>query len=144
MSGSAHSAPARRGGDSAAERSRPEAARPELRAPAPTDVRVILMTVPSVEVATELVRKLVDERLAACGNVIPGLTSIYRWHGAVQTDSEVLVILKATTDSVPALLVRAPELHPYDVPEILVLPVTEGYRPYLEWVRGSGSDGAEG
>lgn len=113
-------------------------------APAPADVQVILMTAPSVEVATELVRALVEERLAACGNVVPGLISIYRWQGAVQRDSEVLVILKTAAEMVPALLVRAPELHPYEVPEVLALQVTAGYGPYLEWVRGSGSDGAEG
>ncbi len=103
-------------------------------------VHVILMTAPNGDVAREIVRTLVDERLAACGNVVPGLTSIYRWQDGIQTDSEVLVILKASADKVPALLARAPELHPYEVPEVLVLPVAAGHGPYLEWVRDSSHD----
>lgn len=100
-----------------------------------TDVRVVLMTAPSRDVAVELVRTLVDERLVACGNVVPGLVSVYRWEGEVQEDLEVLVILKTHTGTLPELLRRAPELHPYEVPELLSLPVMEGLPSYLAWVR---------
>lgn len=100
-------------------------------------IRVILMTAPSDAAAESLVQVLVSERLAACGSIVPGLTSIYRWQGGVQTDAEVLVVLKATARSVPSLIGRAAELHPYDVPEVLVLPVVAGHEPYLEWVRES-------
>jgi periplasmic divalent cation tolerance protein len=104
-------------------------------AEATEDVKVILMTAPSADVAEQLVRTLVAERLAACGNILPGLTSIYRWQGAVRAEPEVLVIMKAAARTVPALLARAPVLHPYEVPELLVLPVQAGHVPYLEWVR---------
>ncbi|HEX6938921.1 MAG TPA: divalent-cation tolerance protein CutA [Longimicrobiales bacterium] len=107
--------------------------------------RVVLMTAPDRETAERLVRALVEERLVACGNIVPGLTSIYRWQGAIECESEVLVILKTAVEAVPALLARAPALHPYAVPELLVLPVEAGHRPYLEWVReaaGFESDGS--
>lgn len=103
----------------------------------PDAVRVILMTAPSTAAAESLVRALVDERLAACGNIVPGLTSIYHWRGEVQTDSEVMIVLKAVARSVPALLTRAAALHSYEVPEVLVLPVLAGHEPYLAWVRES-------
>lgn len=106
-------------------------------------VRTALMTVPSAEVAEELVRTLVEERIVACGNIIPGLTSIYRWKGEVEEDEEVLVIFKTTTDAVPRLLERAPELHPYEVPEVLVLPLEAGYAPYLGWVGESVSSSSD-
>lgn len=92
------------------------------------------MTAPSADVADRLVRTLVEERLAACGNILPALTSIYRWQGAIHTETEVLIVLKTATGNVPALLARAPELHPYEVPELLVIDVETGHVPYLEWV----------
>lgn len=100
-------------------------------------VRIVLITAPSADVAGKLVRALVEEGLAACGNVVPGVTSIYRWQGDIQTDAEVLVMLKTTVARVAALLERAPELHPYDVPEVLVLPVEAGHAPYVAWVHAS-------
>jgi periplasmic divalent cation tolerance protein len=105
-------------------------------------VQVVLMTAPSADVAEHVVRTLVDERLAACGNIVPGMTSIYRWQGAVRTDAEVLVILKTTAERAAALLARASALHPYDVPELLVLPVAAGHEPYLAWVRSCSVAGA--
>lgn len=101
------------------------------------EVRVVLMTAPSADVAERLVRALVQERLAACGNIVPGLTSIYRWENAVQTDAEVLILLKTRAAAVPGLVARVAELHPYDVPEVLALPVLAGHAPYLAWVRES-------
>ncbi|WP_286899612.1 divalent-cation tolerance protein CutA [Thermocrispum sp.] len=95
------------------------------------------MTVPDVEVGERLVRTLVEEGVVACGNIVPGLTSIYRWKGAVERDAEALVILKLMEDAVPRLLTRAPELHPYEVPEVLVLPVIAGHGPYLDWLAES-------
>ena len=99
------------------------------------EVRVVLMTAPDMEVARELGRRLVEERLAACANIVPGLTSIFNWQGEVKDESEVLMVLKTTGSVVDALVERAASLHPYDVPEVLALPVVDGYRPYLEWVR---------
>lgn len=100
-----------------------------------TDARVGLVTAPSAAAAERLVRALVDERLVACGNIVPGLTSIYRWEGAVESEAEVLVVLKTTAAAVPRLLGRVVELHPYDVPEVLLLDVAAGYGPYMAWMR---------
>ena len=103
-------------------------------------VQVVLMTAPSAEEAASIVNRLVEERLVACGNVVPGLRSIYRWEGEVQDDPEVLVVLKTVEGSVQAVIERSAELHPYDVPEILVLPLVAGHEPYLDWVRNETSE----
>ena len=108
------------------------------------EVRVVLMTAPDLDVARELGRRLVEERLAACANVVPGLISIFHWDGEVQDQSEVLLILKTTRSSVGALVERAASLHPYDVPEVLGLTVVEGYAPYLDWVRSEVGAGKQG
>ena len=77
------------------------------------------------------------EGLAACGNVIPGLTSIFRWDGELQEDGEALVVLKTMENSVEALRRRVVELHDYDVPEFLAIPITGGHEAYLRWVAES-------
>lgn len=98
-------------------------------------VRTALVTVPDAEVGETLARSLVEEGLAACGNLIPGLVSVYRWEGRVERSEEALLVLKTTAGRIEACMERVVELHPYDVPEFLVLPVEEGFGPYLEWVR---------
>lgn len=106
--------------------------------------RVVLVTLPDQAAAERLVDRLVGERLVACGNIVPGMTSIYRWQGRVERANEALVIFKTTAAGAERLIRRVPEIHPYDVPEVLVLPVESGHRPYLEWVSanvGQGSDG---
>ncbi len=100
-----------------------------------TDCVVVLVTAPGADVAAGLARALVEERLAACGNIVPGLRSIYRWEGEVCDEAEVLLILKTTTDRFEALRARVVELHPYDVPEVLRLDVQDGHSPYLDWIR---------
>lgn len=97
-------------------------------------VRVVFVTVGDRDEGRILARRLVQERLVACGNVIPGLTSVYRWDDKIQEETEALVMLKTTEDLVDALRERVLELHPYDVPEFLSLPVLEGHDPYLRWV----------
>ena len=101
---------------------------------AETEVVTVLMTAPGAEVAETVVRGLLDERLVACGNVVPGAVSLYRWEGRIHRDEEVVVILKTLRRLVPRVLERAAALHPYDVPELLVQDVTDGSRAYLEWV----------
>lgn len=98
-------------------------------------VRVVLTTAPSGAAAEALGATLVEERLAACANVVPGITSIYRWEGKINREAEVLVILKTTAASVDRLRNRLVELHPYDVPEVVEVPVQGGHEPYLAWVR---------
>ena len=108
------------------------------------EVRVVLMTAPDLDVARELGRRLVEERLAACANIVPGLISIFHWDGELQDQSEVLLVLKTTGSAVGALVERAASLHPYDVPEVLALTVVEGYVPYLDWVRSEVGAGKQG
>jgi periplasmic divalent cation tolerance protein len=98
------------------------------------DARVVLVTVPDEAAAGSLVTTLVEEGVVACGNIVPGLTSIYRWQGAVERASEALVIFKTTAEGAQRLVVRVPELHPYETPEVLVLPVDAGHAPYLDWI----------
>jgi periplasmic divalent cation tolerance protein len=100
-----------------------------------TDVRVVLMTAPDPGTAERLGTALVSERLAACANVVPSLTSVYWWNGKMEKVSEALLILKTVEDRVASLRERAVDLHPYDVPEVLVLDVRDGHEPYLDWVR---------
>jgi periplasmic divalent cation tolerance protein len=99
-----------------------------------TDAVVVLVTAPGVDDAARIARTLVEERLAACGNVVPGLRSIYRWQGAVQEDAEALLVLKTTRDRFEALRARVVALHPYEVPEVIALPVEAGSATYLAWI----------
>ncbi len=99
-----------------------------------TDALVVLVTTPTAERAAELARALVGERLAACGNVVPGLRSIYRWEGKVQEDDEALLVLKTTRARFEALRDRVLALHPYEVPEVIALPVEAGSAAYLRWI----------
>ncbi|MEK0451583.1 MAG: hypothetical protein RL088_3851 [Verrucomicrobiota bacterium] len=99
-----------------------------------SDAVVLVSTFPDRTAARTAVRTLVEERLVACGNILPGVESIYRWQGAIETAEEVMVIFKTTTESAEAAQARLRELHPYEVPEILHLPVDGGWQPYLDWV----------
>ncbi len=107
-----------------------------------TGVCTVLMTAPDRETALRVVRALVEERLTACANVIPGLRSVYWWDGEVEEADEVLALLKTREDRVAALMERAVALHPYDVPEVLVADVSEGFGPYLEWVMRESVEGS--
>jgi periplasmic divalent cation tolerance protein len=99
-----------------------------------TDALVVLVTTPTAERAAEIARAVVEERLAACGNVVPGLRSIYRWQGAVHDEAEALLVLKTTRARFEALRDRVLALHPYEVPEVIALPIEAGSAPYLAWI----------
>jgi periplasmic divalent cation tolerance protein len=99
-----------------------------------TSAVVVLSTAGSREEAERIASALVDEHLAACVNVIDGLTSIYRWQGKVERASEVLLVIKTRRASAARLIARLGELHSYDVPEAIVLPIAAGSRPYLQWL----------
>lgn len=104
-------------------------------------VRTVLMTAPDPEEAERLATALVEARLAACANLVPGVTSIYRWQGAVERAEEVLLVLKTTGERLPELVERAVEMHPYEVPEVLALPVEAGHADYVRWVVDSTTAG---
>jgi periplasmic divalent cation tolerance protein len=98
---------------------------------------VVLTTVPADFDAEALARTLVEERLAACVNVLAEMRSIYRWEEAIETESERQLVIKTTADRVEALWARVRDRHPYDVPEFLVLSVVDGSEAYLQWVKES-------
>lgn len=98
---------------------------------------IVLTTLGAQADAAAFARVLVDERLAACVNVVPEMTSVYRWKGAIEEDREQQLIIKTTSDRVAALEARFHELHPYEVPEFLVIGVTGGSPAYLEWLGDS-------
>lgn len=100
-----------------------------------SEVVVVLMSAPDAGTARRIVGALLDERLVACGNIVPGATSLYRWEGQVRQDEEAVAILKTLRRLVPRVLERAAALHPYDVPELLVQRVADGAGEYLDWVR---------
>lgn len=106
---------------------------------------LVLTTLPDREVARATVRSLVERRLVACGTLLDGATSVYRWEGTVEEAREVQVLLKTRTGRWDALRNAVRELHPYDVPELLALPVTAGLPAYLAWVgRETMPEGASG
>ena len=95
---------------------------------------VLQTTMPNEQSAETLARRLVDERMIACANFVPGVRSIYRWNGEIRDEGEVLVLMKSSAERVELVQSRVHDLHPYDVPEILVLPFASGHRPYLDWI----------
>ena len=99
-----------------------------------SDARVVFVTAPSEAVAVQLTRALVSEGLAACGTLVPGVRSIYRWKGEICDDAEVLVLFKTQAERVHALTERIQALHPYEVPEVLAVPVASGLPAYLDWI----------
>ena len=102
-----------------------------------TDAHVVLCTFPSPDKAAEVARTVVSERLAACVNLVPAVRSIYTWEGKLQDDTETLAILKTTAERYVALSRRIVELHPYEVPEVIALPVLDSHAPYLTWLLDS-------
>jgi len=95
---------------------------------------LVLSTIDSSEGAERIAQHLVEEQLAACVNIIPKITSVYKWKGALERDTESLMILKTSEDRLPQLIHRIKELHPYEVPEVIAFAIEHGYPPYLEWI----------
>lgn len=98
---------------------------------------VVLVTAPSADEAVSIGRVLVEERLAACVNVAPAVTSIFFWEGRLEESTEALMMIKTEAERYEALERRVIELHPYSVPEVLALPVEAGSLAYMRWVRES-------
>ena len=101
-----------------------------------TDLRIVLTTIGSESDGLAIARTLVEERLAACVNVLPSMMSVYRWKGAIEQDKEHQLVIKTAPDRLPALEARLRQLHPYELPEFLVLDVSAG-AAYSGWVAES-------
>ena len=102
-----------------------------------TDCVVVLVTAPDADTAARIARTLVEEKLAACGNVLPGVRSIYRWQGNVEEAQETLLVLKTARARFNEIVDRVRALHPYEVPEVVAVPIEAGFDGYLDWVVGS-------
>ena len=101
------------------------------------DAVVAFSTVARVEDAEHIAHELVERRLAACVNILPGVTSVYRWKGQVEKDQELLLVIKTARPRLEALRKAVLALHPYEVPELVALAVEDGHPPYLDWLRES-------
>ncbi len=99
-----------------------------------TETLVVFCHVPDRQTANSLAHVLLDESLAACVNILPEITSVYRWQGQIETANEIPLIIKTTRARYAALEARVSALHPYSVPEIIALPVSAGLPAYLTWV----------
>ena len=98
---------------------------------------IVLSTVGGADEAERIAETLVEQGLAACVNVIPGLVSIYRWKGRVQRDGECLLLIKTRAERFEALRQAIVSLHPYELPEVVALPIAAGHEPYLAWLDAS-------
>ena len=87
-----------------------------------------------MDVADNLACALVEEHLAACVNILPGARSVYQWRGKVEKEQELVLLMKTRSDRLAALEARLLELHPYELPELIVVPVVGGLSPYLSWI----------
>jgi len=99
--------------------------------------QLILCTCPNSDIAEQLASRLVEQRLAACINIVPGLISIYRWQGKVEKDMEVLLLIKTTQDRYGAVESAIQKHHPYELPEIIAVTVEQGSSDYLRWITSS-------
>ena len=98
------------------------------------ETQLVITNCPDEETANAIALAVVEEKLAACVNILPRVQSIYRWQGSVESAAEIPLLIKATTRNYPALEARIKALHPYEVPEIIALPVARGLPAYLNWV----------
>jgi periplasmic divalent cation tolerance protein len=103
----------------------------------PTAPIIVLTTIGTASDGETVARTLVTEGLAACVNLLPEMQSVYQWKGELTVDRERQLIIKTTAGRLQALRTRLHQLHPYDVPEFLVIPVTEGSPQYLQWLAGN-------
>ena len=99
-----------------------------------TDAVVVLSALGAPRDAERIARALVEERLAACVNVVPGVVSVYRWKGTVEQEAELILVIKTMAQQIDALKKRLLELHPYELPEVVVIPIAGGHKAYLDWL----------
>lgn len=103
----------------------------------PTDLRIALCTVPDETTAGQIANALVSEKLAACVNIIPSVVSVYRWKDAVEHGQELLLLIKTSVSVWPLLETRILELHPYELPEIIAVPIHSGQTDYIQWIKNN-------
>ena len=101
------------------------------------NVLLAISTFPDIEVARRIARELVETRIVACANIGNPAESIYRWQEKVEANNETLVLFKFAAERYPDFEKRLRELHPYEIPEIIALPLTQASQPYLDWVRAN-------
>jgi len=104
------------------------------------NVILIIITVPDAKSANKISAMLVEQRLAACVNTITGVTSLYRWEGELNSDEELILLVKTASDNFDKISMAVKSIHPYDLPEIIAVPVVAGFSPYLKWVKDESSD----
>jgi len=100
----------------------------------PNHAELILCTCPDRDTSEKIAKRLVEGRLAACVNILPGLTSVYTWQDRLETAEEHLLLIKSTRDCYPLIERTIRDLHPYDLPEIIALPIARGLPDYLNWI----------
>ena len=99
-----------------------------------TEPQIVLCTVPNAAAAETIASTLVSESLAACVNISPGITSIYRWKGVIENDRELLLLIKTAANVWPFIEQRIRSIHPYELPEIIAVPVQTGQKDYIKWL----------
>jgi periplasmic divalent cation tolerance protein len=103
----------------------------------PEDTRVVLVTAPDAETARRIARQVLESRLVACVNLVPGIESHYWWQGRLESGQEVLMVMKTTAGRIPELKDAVIAAHPYDTAAFVVLPIESGSGRYLDWIRSS-------
>ena len=98
------------------------------------DFAIILTTASAVEAGQSIANTLVEKQLAACVNIIPNISSVYRWEGQIQSETEVLLLIKTTKDLEAKVYREVQKVHSYDTPELITLPITNGSKTYLDWM----------
>jgi len=101
------------------------------------DCIVIFVTVPNKEEAEKISSALIEQELIACANILPGVSSVFKWKGEICREQEIMLIIKSIPEKFESIASRIKELHSYEVPEIIALPVVNGSKDYLDWVRES-------
>lgn len=98
---------------------------------------IVYVTVPSLSEAEKISQTLLNKKLVACANILPNVTSHYWWHEKIESDTELLIIFKTIKEKITAVIEEVKKLHPYDVPEIIAMPIIYGNEQYLSWIKES-------
>ncbi|MCP4632665.1 MAG: divalent-cation tolerance protein CutA [candidate division Zixibacteria bacterium] len=100
-----------------------------------TGISLVISTTSNLEEAKYIAAALIENRMAVCCNIVPGITSVYLWEGKTNIDEEFLLLIKTSAEQVDTVVEKVKKIHSYDVPEIIVLPIIGGSRDYIDWVK---------